>query len=116
MYNGYDFHSFSSQHLVNLREKYETDYLGLNYVSHFTETNSFNGSYFLLSLLTLYPLPFYLYWQVKPLQNLDYVFMVFDLKKGDVGFYDFKSFPSKYRKDVINSHLYNSFNQLNRAK
>ncbi len=116
IYQGQDFYSFSTQNLSDLREKYGTDYLGINYVSHFTETNTFNGGYFILSAITLYPFPFYLYWQLKPLHNLEYAFIVFDLKKGDVGFYDLKSFPSKYRKGVINSHLYNSFNQLNRLR
>ena len=113
-YSGSGFYSFSTQNLTELRKKYDTDYLGLSSVSHYTEKNYFNGGYFLLSVLTLYPIPFYLYWQLKPIHNLDYAFLVFDLKQGDIGFYDLKSFPSKYRKDVINSHLYNSFNQLNR--
>lgn len=116
LYEGQNFHSFSMRTLSNIRKKYDTDYLGVNYVSHYTETNSFNGGYFLLSALTLYPFPFYLYWQLKPLHNLEYAFIVFDLNQGDVGFYDLKTFPAKYRKGVINSHLYNSFNQLNRLR
>lgn len=116
LYNGYGFYSYATSGVQYIREKYGTDYLGLNYISHFKDINQFNGGYFLLSAILVYPFPFYLYWQIKPIQNLDYMFLVFDLKQGDVGFYEFKSFPSGYKKDVVNSHLYNSFNQLNRGR
>jgi beta-barrel assembly-enhancing protease len=116
LYGGIGFYSFSTQYLTDIRQKYDTDYLGLNYVSHFTERNQFNAGYLFLAGLTIYGLPFYVYWQVRPLHNLDYAFVVFDLKAGDVGFYDLKSFPARYKKGVINSHLYNSFNQLNRQR
>ncbi len=116
LYEGVGFYSYSTNYLDEIRQKYDTDYLGLNYVSLFTEKNQFNGTYFFLSVMSLYGIPFYLYWQIRPLHNLDYVFVVFDLKKGDVGFYDLKTFPAKYKRDVINSHMYNSFNQLNRKR
>jgi hypothetical protein len=116
LYNGRCFYSFSSQALPQIRETYGTDYLGINYVSHFTERNPFNGGYLILSLITFYPLPLYLYWQLKPLHNLEYNFAVFDLKEGDIGFYDIKSFSARYKKGTINAHLYNSFNQLNRQR
>lgn len=116
VYKGQDFHSFSTQRLGDIRTRYGTDYLGINHVWHYSDRQPFNGTYLFLSLMTFYPLPFYLHWQFKPLHQLDYAFVVFDLEKGDIGFYDLKSFPAKYRKDVINSHLYNSFNQLSRGK
>ena len=116
LYEGVGFYSYASNYLDGIRQKYDTDYLGLNYVSHYTEKNQFNGTYFFLSVMSLYGIPFYLNWQIRPLHNLDYVFVVFDLKKGDVGFYDLKTFPAKYKRDVINSHMYNSFNQLNRER
>ena len=116
VYQGQNFHSFSTQRLADIRTKYGTDYLGINHVWHFSDRQPFNGTYFFLAAMTLYPFPFYLHWQLKPMHQLDYAFVVFDLQKGDIGFYDLKSFPANYRKDVINTHLYNSFNQLSRGK
>ncbi|MFT5724713.1 MAG: hypothetical protein ACI9JN_001835 [Bacteroidia bacterium] len=116
LYEGTGFFSHASLALPQIREKYGTDYLGVNYVSHFTERNQFNGTYLFLSIITFYPLPLYLYWQLRPLHNLEYNFIVFDLKAGDIGFFDIKSFSAKYKRGIINAHLYNSFNQLNRLR
>ncbi len=116
LYNGTHFYSYSSEYLPELRSAYGTDYLGINLVSHYTKRKQFKGGHLLLAAVTFYPLPLYILWQATPYQNLEYIFVVFDLKQGDAGFYDLKSFPTKYRSGVINSHLYNSFNQLNRDR
>ncbi len=113
-YEGRNFYSFTSPNLVHIREKYQTDFLGVNYVWHFTDTKEFSPLTAIVSALYIFPFPYYLYWQLKPDHQLDYTFAVFDLKGGDMEFLDSKSFSSKYRKDVINAHLFNSFNQLSR--
>ena len=115
-YRGRNFYSFQTQYLDYIREKYQTDYLGMNFVWHFTERQEFSAGTALVSIMFYPILPYYLYWQFKPLQELDYTFAVFDLKGGDLEFMESKSFPSKYRKDIINAHIYNSFNQLRRSK
>ena len=113
-FEGTGFTSFSTPALKKVREKYQTDYLGVNYVWHFTDRKEFSPLAAFVSALYVLPFPYYLYWQFKPDHQLNYTFAVFDLKKGDIGFYDSKVFSSKYRKDIINAHLFNSFNQLNR--
>ncbi|MBO6514942.1 MAG: M48 family metallopeptidase [Bacteroidia bacterium] len=113
-YNGRDFYSFTTPYLDELRDVYQTDYLGFNNVWHFTDRKEFSLVTALVSALYVIPLPFYLYWQFKPEQHMDYLFAVFDLKNGEMEFVDSKSFSSRYRKDLINSHLFNSFNQLRR--
>lgn len=113
-YNGRMFYSFTTPNLKVIREKYGTDYLGVNYIWHFTDTKEFSPLTALVSAVYVIPFPFYLYWQFKPDHQLDYLFAVFDLKGGDMEFVDSKSFSAKYRKDIINAHLFNSFNQLSR--
>ncbi|MCB9262429.1 MAG: M48 family metalloprotease [Flavobacteriales bacterium] len=107
---------FTTPSLDTIRLKHQTDYLAINVTSLYTDGNKFNIGLFLLSAAAVTPFPFYLYWQLSSLNELQYNFYVFDLKSGKVEFYDSKFFRSKFRKDVINAHLYNSFNQLNRAK
>ena len=113
-YEGRDFYSFNTRRLGEIADRYQTDYLGVNYIWHFTDTRPFNGGAALFSLVYVLPFPYYLYWQFKPMHDMDYLFAVFDLRGGDMEFFDSKSFPAKYRKDIINAHLYNSFNQLSR--
>lgn len=113
-YEGRDFYSFATLRLGEVRDRYQTDYLGVNYIWHFTAARPFNALAALLAAAYVLPFPFYLYWQIKPEHHMDYMFAVFDLKGGDLEFVDSKSFPAKYRKDIINAHLYNSFNQLSR--
>lgn len=113
-YEGLGFNSFASQQLPEVRKYFGSDYLAASAVWHFSSRKPFNFWLAVISAAYVVPFPFYLAWQLQANHYMDYSFVVFDLKSGEPAFIDSKSLPAKYRRDVINAHLYNSLNQLSR--
>ena len=111
-FEGENFTCFNSRLTADVMEHYNTDYLAVNTVWSAIEKKEFSFGALVLSLI-LYPtIPFYIYYQFTPYQETEYTFVLFNLRSGELEYVDYKFFKSKYRKDMINAHLYNSLNQI----
>ena len=113
-YDGFDFYSFQSRNLGELQERYGTRYLAMSSIWTVKDRKPFDGGMLLATIFLTggYLLPVYLIWQLQPMNETQYSFLVYDLESGNLSYVDYLHFPSKYRKDFINAHLYNSINQV----
>jgi hypothetical protein len=113
-FEGEEFTTFHSRLTSEVMGHYNTDYLGINTVWSSIERKEFEIGTLLLCTV-LYPLfPFYLVYQFTPNFNTEFTFVVFNLRSGEIVYVDYKFFAAKYRKDMINAHIYNSLNQIKR--
>ena len=112
LYFGSDYIGFYSQYITELQAKYGSDHLAINSIWNVTDHKKFNATALAASAFFFYTLPIYLVWQLTPSHTMEYVFVVFDLKTGNLVYADGKMFSSKYRKEILNAHIYNSLNQL----
>lgn len=111
-YDGSDFYSFYTQNLDTISATYGTNYIGTNVIWTTTERREFSAGTAFFSLI-FYPLfPVYLVWQLRPMREMEYSFLVYDINSGNAVWGDYFNISSKYRKDFINAHLYNSLNQV----
>jgi hypothetical protein len=112
LYSGSDYSGFYSQYVKELQNKYQSNHLAINSIWSVTDKKKFNATAMVASTVFFYAVPIYLVWQLTPSHTMEYIFVVFDLNSGKLIYADGKVFSSKYRKEIISSHLYNSLNQL----
>lgn len=113
---GHNFYPFSAQYSHELISGFKTPYIGMLSIETEIEGREFQGGAFVLSLLTIYPFPFYLIWQFTTVKQTDYSFLVFDIEKHQISFMSKKYFTTKLAPTMQNAHIYNSLNQLTNPK
>ena len=111
-FEGTDFVPYNAQYIESLTEKYNSNYVGIVGIYTNIRKRPFNGSYAVLSVLTVYTLPLYLKWQLTADKNTEYGFYVMNLKSHNPAFTTTKSFGSDMNVHLQNAHIYNSLNQI----
>ncbi|MBI1308042.1 MAG: M48 family metalloprotease [Bacteroidetes bacterium] len=112
LYDGDGFTSFHTAEISELGKLHSTSFLGLNYVYSYTYSKHFRPGLFILSVIALPALPVYLYWQLKPVRQSEYTFLVFDLKSGDVEYLDFMRNKKKCKRKHSKKELKKSIGKL----
>ncbi len=112
MYDGFDYYAYHGKGLADISQRYETNYVGLCSIWTLKDRKKFELGTAMISAMFVYSIPFYVYWQVTPEHETNYSFAVFNMKTGNLEYMNNIRFPSKYKKDYINSHMYHSLNQI----
>jgi hypothetical protein len=111
-FSGEYFKGIMYEPMNKVRHQYNTDYLGFSMYWNILERKEFNALYFLGGALTVYGFPIYLHWQLTPYHYTGYNFVLLNSENGKVAYLDSKFFNVRYRNYLLNSHLYNSLNQI----
>ncbi|MBI1307403.1 MAG: M48 family metalloprotease [Bacteroidetes bacterium] len=111
-FSGEKFKGFLLEDVKQNSGQLGAEYLGLSLYWNIIEKKKFNFLYFLGGAATFYGFPIYLKWQFTPYHYTGYVFVMMNLETGNYSFVDAKQFDVKYRNYLIQSHIYNSLNQI----
>ena len=111
-YEDQDFYPYQAQFVSDIRDKYNTDYLGLIDIETDVERREFNAGFALVSALFWPSFPFYLKWQVTSAKNTDYGFVIIDLESNNPIFVNNNFFQSDMDVYLQNAHIYHSLNQI----
>ncbi len=111
-YSGRYFKGILYEPMDHIRREFDTDYLGFSMYWNILERKEFNALYFVGGALTVYGFPIYLHWQLTPYHYTGYNFVLLNSNTGQVSYVDSKFFNVRYRNYLLNTHLFNSLNQI----
>lgn len=111
-----DFYPYYAQYTPTLINDFGSSHIAL--FSMYTEINKrpFNSGACLLSLLTVYPFPVYLIWQLSKDTHTEYSFFVYNLETHNPAFISTKRLKSSLNINMQGAYIYNSLNQITRKK
>jgi hypothetical protein len=115
-YDNTNFYPYYAQYTPELTEKFGSNYVAMFSIYTEIQKREFNGFALAVSLLTVYPFPFYLIWQLSLDKQTDYGFLVYNLNTHNPSYLSNKQFKTNMSMQVQNAHIYNSLNQITRKK
>jgi hypothetical protein len=115
-YNDLNFYPFYAQYMPKLSEAFGSSHIAMFNIYTEIDKRKFNGGAFLLSLVTVYPFPFYLVWQFTIDKRTEYGFLVYNIETHNPTYISNKNFSNKMGIQVQDAHIYNSLNQITRKK
>ncbi|MGD1845169.1 MAG: M48 family metallopeptidase [Salibacteraceae bacterium] len=107
-----DFVVSDHNRMMELTEKYGTDYFAWTGVVAMRERKAYAALYVCLGAMTIYGLPFALAYAAVPEYDTFFYFMLFDVPNGEAVMVERIYIDGKDRLDMMNSFVYDAFFQV----
>jgi len=107
---------YNYQFMKPLSESYGTNYFAWMGLLNARLKTEFNGTLFAVSLLTVYPLPFYLASLIRPDYATYYYALVVNVETSEVLIEESRYNDTRDNNDLIQSQIYDTFFQIKRNK
>jgi len=109
---GNDFLNPNTEFTQKLVEKYNTEYFLWTGIQSARELRRYTGYYILLSALYPVLLPVSIAYAFVPKYNTHFYNVLFNVKTGEAVLVDSIRVKGKDRQDIVNSRIYDTFNQI----
>lgn len=103
---------FESQYTYDMVNDFNTPYFLYSGMYDIRQSTEFNGLAMAFSILYVFPIPFYLYYQLKPNYQTYFYSLLFDIRNGKALMVNDNYISEKGTRDLRNISFYDTFHQI----